>query len=506
MRERKNPHEIVMLIWSLVGETAAYAVALLFRYLILEPLYPNKTREYAFYRMFLIFLLLAYSVVFFLRRSRIKHAWEMDFWEKSSEVIKSQTILLFLELIFVFFISWGRRISRTVVAILFVMGIVFDIFARRQYSRWYVKKYGPGVKHRDIMMVALKPEAERLKFCIERYGYLNEWKDVWVIDHVTGIADVSAVKKAGLKIPENCGMIYVSADAAEELSDKDNEYLRSTAVPVCIGLKAFGRSLPERAVINEGGSAALFMSNMHNRLPVLGVEYTTAGRTEAASYVLDHIKELKGSYICFSNVHTTVMACDDDGYREILNSSAFTFPDGNPIASKIAASGYPEAERVAGPDFMEEVFRLSMESGEKHFFYGSTEKTLNCLKEQLKERFPWMNIAGMYSPPFRELTEEEDEVVIKMINDSGADLVWIGLGAPKQEKWMAAHKDRINAVMLGVGAGFDFHAGTVDRAPKLIQGIGLEWLYRLFQNPRRLFKRYLVTNTKFMLYSRTKRR
>ena len=117
-----------------------------------------------------------------------------------------------------------------------------------------------------------------------------------------------------------------------------------------------------------------------------------------------------------------------------------------------------------------------------------------------------MNIVGMYSPPFRELTEEEDAAAVKMINDSGADLVWIGLGAPKQEKWMAAHKGKINGVMLGVGAGFDFHAGTIDRAPKLIQGIGLEWLYRLFQNPRRLFKRYLVTNTKFILYSKFKKK
>ena len=219
-----------------------------------------------------------------------------------------------------------------------------------------------------------------------------------------------------------------------------------------------------------------------------------------------HLNELRGKYVCFSNVHTTVMASDDKEYRDILNGSAYTFPDGNPIANKIAMGGYPEAERVAGPDFMEEVFRLSMESGEKHFFYGSSEKTIEALKTKLKERFPYMNIVGMYSPPFRELTEEEDAAAVKMINDSGADLVWIGLGAPKQEKWMAAHKDKINGVMLGVGAGFDFHAGTVDRAPKLIQGIGLEWLYRLFQNPRRLFKRYLVTNTKFILYSRFKRK
>ena len=506
MKERKNPHEITMLIWSLLGETAAYIVALLFRYVILEPMYPNKTREYEFYRMFYIFLLLAYSFVFFMRRTKVRHAWEMDFWGKIAEVIKSQTLLLFIELFFIFFINWDKRISRTVVAILFVFGILFDIFARRQYARRYIRKYGSSVKHRNIIMIAEAEEKDRLKFCIERYGYLNERKDIWDIHTVVGVYEAQDVKKEKLSIPKGCAMIYVSAAAAEKLGEKEKTYLRSLGIPVSYAVKAEGRSLPERVMINEGGSAAVFESYMHRKFPVLGVEYTTAGCTEAAAYVLDHVKELGGNYICFSNVHTTVMASDDKSYRDILNGSALTFPDGNPIASKIALGGYPEAERVAGPDFMEEAFRLSMESGEKHFFYGSSEKTINCLKEKLKERFPYMNVVGMYSPPFRELTEEEDAADIKMINDSGADLVWIGLGAPKQEKWMAAHKGKINGVMLGVGAGFDFHAGTIDRAPKLIQGIGLEWLYRLFQNPRRLFKRYLVTNTKFILYSKFKKK
>lgn len=506
MKERKDPHEISMLIFSLLGETAAYVAALLFRYVILEPMYPNKTREHAFYRMFYVFLILAYSFVFFIRRGKVKHAWEMDFWEKTAEVIKSQTLLLFIELFFIFFIGWGKRISRTVVAILFGLGILFDIFMRRQYSKGYLKKYGSSIKHRNICLISEAAEADRLKYCIERYGYRNDRKDIWIIHEVKKSAVPADVIKANIVLPEECDMIYVSAKAAYTLGNAGMERLSTLKVPVCVGLEAGGRSLPTHCIVDEGGAAALCSSYMNRKFPVLGVEYTTAGRTEAAAYVLDHVKELGGKYICFSNVHTTVMASDDKEYRDILNGSAYTFPDGNPIANKIAMGGYPEAERVAGPDFMEEVFRLSMESGEKHFFYGSSEKTIEALKTKLKERFPYMNIVGMYSPPFRELTEEEDAAAVKMINDSGADLVWIGLGAPKQEKWMAAHKDKINGVMLGVGAGFDFHAGTVDRAPKLIQGIGLEWLYRLFQNPRRLFKRYLVTNTKFILYSRFKRK
>ncbi|MBO6206678.1 MAG: WecB/TagA/CpsF family glycosyltransferase [Lachnospiraceae bacterium] len=243
---------------------------------------------------------------------------------------------------------------------------------------------------------------------------------------------------------------------------------------------------------------------MNRRSPVLGVNYTTANITEVASYLISHSAELGGKYICFSNVHTTVMAADQPEYKEILNGSAMTFPDGMPIAKKIRQNGYYEAERVAGPDLMEELFRQSMGSGKKHYFYGSTETTVEKLKERLSERFPWMEIVGMVSPPFRELTEEEDDEAVRQINESGADFVWIGLGAPKQERWMKAHAGKIHAVMLGVGAGFDFHAGTIRRAPRIIQKLGLEWLYRLFQNPGRLFRRYFVTNIKFFLYTKLK--
>ncbi|MCR5250266.1 MAG: WecB/TagA/CpsF family glycosyltransferase [Lachnospiraceae bacterium] len=258
-------------------------------------------------------------------------------------------------------------------------------------------------------------------------------------------------------------------------------------------------------LVGEGGSAAVYRSLLRNKCSVLGVNYTTARRTEAAQYVLTHLKELGGKYICFSNVHTTVMAHDDPAYREVLNASAFTFPDGAPVAGQIYAGGFPEAERMAGPDFMEDLFRMTMETGTKHFFYGSTEKTISELEKKLKENYPFLQIAGMYSPPFRELTPEEDEEAVRMINESGADLVWIGLGAPKQERWMKAHEGRIKGLMLGVGAGFDFHAGTIDRAPRFIQSIGLEWLYRMFQDPGRLVKRYLITNTKFIWYTKVKR-
>jgi exopolysaccharide biosynthesis WecB/TagA/CpsF family protein len=146
------------------------------------------------------------------------------------------------------------------------------------------------------------------------------------------------------------------------------------------------------------------------------------------------------------------------------------------------------------------MFRDTMDGSVSHYFYGSTQETLDALREQLEARYPGLVIKGMYSPVFGEVSEQQDAEDVKRINDADAGIVWIGLGAPKQEKWMNAHEGRIHGVMMGVGAGFNFHAGNIKRAPVWMQRIGLEWLFRLFQDPKRLFKRYFVTNTKFFWY------
>jgi exopolysaccharide biosynthesis WecB/TagA/CpsF family protein len=237
---------------------------------------------------------------------------------------------------------------------------------------------------------------------------------------------------------------------------------------------------------------------MSRKCSVLGVNFTSAAKEESVRYIIEHCRELKGEYICFSNVHTTVMAYDDKQYKNVLNTAAFIMPDGKPIAKEMLKNGFIEAERVAGPDFMDEMFRVTAGTDITHYFYGSAEETISKLREALNTNYPGIKIAGMVSPPFRALSEGEDKEAIQAINDSKADLIWIGLGAPKQENWMYNHKGKVNGLMLGVGAGFDFHAGTIKRAPVAIQKIGLEWLYRLLQDPKRLFKRYFVTNTKFI--------
>lgn len=234
--------------------------------------------------------------------------------------------------------------------------------------------------------------------------------------------------------------------------------------------------------------------------PVLGVNVAVTNMDKTISFLTEDTDSLKGQYICVSNSHTVVTAHDDDDYMNVQNSAAMILPDGKPLSVVQRKKGFSEAEKVSGPDVFS-ILTSEKYNSFSHFFYGSTEDTLKALKSNLTEKNAGINIAGMYSPPFRPLTEEEDEAIIKMINDSNADFIWVGLGAPKQEIWMYNHKNKLNGVMLGVGAAFDFHAGMVKRAPLFMQKAGLEWLYRLTQDPKRLFKRYLITNTKFIFYN-----
>ncbi|WP_096233418.1 WecB/TagA/CpsF family glycosyltransferase [Thermoanaerobacterium sp. RBIITD] len=222
--------------------------------------------------------------------------------------------------------------------------------------------------------------------------------------------------------------------------------------------------------------------------------------TETIKYIEENLEKAKGNYICVSNVHTTVMAYEDKNYRKIQNEAFMTLPDGKPLSIVSKLKGFKEAERVTGPDLMEEIFKLSEEKGYTHYFYGSTNETLVKLEKKLIAKHPKLKIVGSYSPPFRELTEEEDMKIIMNINQIRPDFLWVGLGAQKQEIWMSKHKSKVNSLMIGVGAGFDYHAGILKRAPKWMQRLSLEWLYRLYQEPRRLFIRYFKTNAKFLIY------
>ena len=231
---------------------------------------------------------------------------------------------------------------------------------------------------------------------------------------------------------------------------------------------------------------------------IMGVNIAAINMSWLLDFTKKYIKELSGEYLCVSNVHTTVMSYDDLSYCADQNGAVMAIPDGGPLSSVGRKRGFSQMERTTGPDYLKEILRISAEEGYRHFFYGSTEETLEKLKVHLAKEYPGVQIAGMYSPPFRALSLEEDNEMIAMINASNADFVWVGLGAPKQERWMAEHKGTINGLMVGVGAAFDYLAGNIERAPMWMQKANLEWLYRLLQEPQRLFKRYFYTNTKFI--------
>ncbi len=237
---------------------------------------------------------------------------------------------------------------------------------------------------------------------------------------------------------------------------------------------------------------------------ILGTEIAVTNMQEVVGIIEQQTESLRGKYICVSNVHTTVTAYEDAGYRAVQNGAAIALPDGKPLSVYSRKHGYADAQRVTGPDLMGELF--ARDNGLRHYFYGGTPETIEILQKKLPEEYPALQIAGMVSPPFRPLTKEEDERAIREMNDSGADIIWVGLGAPKQEIYMAEHQGMAHGVMIGVGAGFDYYAGTIRRAPMWMQKMSLEWLYRLMQDPKRLFKRYFVTNFKFLWLTRGMRK
>jgi len=202
--------------------------------------------------------------------------------------------------------------------------------------------------------------------------------------------------------------------------------------------------------------------------------------------------------VCACNVHSVATADRDEGLRRALAQADLNVPDGAPVAWLMRRQGLREQGRVGGPDLMLAYFEYAAAHGEPVYLYGSTDATLAALVQRLRASWPTLNIAGMHAPPFRPTTEDEDEDAVHRIIASGAQTVWVSLGCPKQELWIAAHRNRVPAVMVGVGAAFDFHAGTVTRAPRWMRDRGLEWLYRLLREPRRLGRRYLVTNTWFL--------
>lgn len=213
---------------------------------------------------------------------------------------------------------------------------------------------------------------------------------------------------------------------------------------------------------------------------------------------VETIASMDGGYVCVATVHMIMEAYDDPAFAAKVNAAGLIVPDGMPLLWMQKRLGGTQAQRVRGNDLMIELMKHAEQTGLKLGFYGGKDSTLKALKERATREYPDLNIAYSYSPLFRPLTEAEDAAITHDINSAAPDILFVGLGCPKQENWMAAHRDRINAVMIGVGAAFDFYAGNLKEAPRWMSNIGLEWLFRLAMEPKRLWRRYLILNPRFM--------
>ncbi|OON66049.1 WecB/TagA/CpsF family glycosyltransferase [Hymenobacter sp. CRA2] len=204
------------------------------------------------------------------------------------------------------------------------------------------------------------------------------------------------------------------------------------------------------------------------------------------------------AYVCFANVHMVVEARRDPAFGAVVNRAAVVAPDGSPVAAAVRWFGGPRQPRVAGMDALPLLLTEAARRGQSVYFYGTTPEVLSAIEARIRRELPTLRLAGLHAPPFRPLTPEEEAADVARINAADPDLLFVALGCPRQEQWMAAHQGRVRACMLGVGQAFLVYAGLERRLPAWARKLWLEWAYRLWLEPRRLWRRYLVTNTRFV--------
>lgn len=231
---------------------------------------------------------------------------------------------------------------------------------------------------------------------------------------------------------------------------------------------------------------------------ILGMRVDCTQYEEAVELICDLSREDRGTSVCVATVHMVMEAYDDPDYRQWVNGADLVTSDGVPLVWGLKLLGLSRAERVYGPTLTPKLCAKASETGRRVGFLGGTEDTLAALSQRLRRDFPDLDIAFSYAPPFRPLTDDEDSALVAAIEDSGVQILFVGLGCPKQERWMAEHRDRLHCTSIGVGAAFDFIAGNKLQAPGFMQRAGLEWLFRFLTEPRRLWRRYLYNNPRFL--------
>lgn len=241
---------------------------------------------------------------------------------------------------------------------------------------------------------------------------------------------------------------------------------------------------------------------MRDTIEILGVRVNLENYDSAIKKVEEHIcSGFPASYVTLMSANNLVQAKRNEFFKEISNKSYLSLPDGIPLVWVARSKGARIKTNTRGTDFMYKFFQKTPQKTYKHFIYGGKEGIAEQLKRVFEDRFPGVQIVGTYCPPFRKLTQQEDREVCELIDSSGADIVWVGLSTPKQEYWMYEHRDRLNvSLMIGVGAAFDFHTGNAKEAPRWMQSNGLEWIFRLLTEPRRLWRRYLIGNSSLIYW------
>ncbi len=231
---------------------------------------------------------------------------------------------------------------------------------------------------------------------------------------------------------------------------------------------------------------------------VISTLVSTGSFQEFIQNIFSLAEQKPSSYVCFANVHMLMESYKDSSFNQILNEADMVTPDGRPVSLFMRFFDGVRQDRVAGMDVVPAVIERANREGKSVYFYGSTEDVLQKIEDKIRQDYPNVRIAGTYSPPFRPLTDEEDQQIVDMINEAHPDFLFVSLGCPKQEKWMAAHQGRVHACMMGVGQAFLTFCGMEKRLPKWARNLSLEWTYRLYLEPKRLWKRFLYSNSLFL--------
>lgn len=405
--------------------------------------------------------------------------------------------LVMTSVIYVFRLEQFSRL----LLILFLICSAGVLLVKRLVVSHYYMKYSQTKGHFNTLLVGAGAATARLRQTLEKdpdgelcyRGYVAESCFEGMDGYLGGIDQLDKlIKELDIK-----KIIALQQDISEETMGIMVAAGEKNGVEVLL-VPSFGAYLSGNSRVKLVGGFRTLRLNLFDTSNILGVRVAVTDMEKTVALMESQLENWRGEYICVANVHTTVTASEDEAYLKVQNGAVMVLPDGGPLSAYSRRHDFEEARRVTGPDLMLRLLEISPAKGYRHFFYGSTEETLERMRKRLTVDYPGLQVCGMISPPFRALSPEEDAAIVEQINEAKPDFVWVGLGAPKQEIWMNQHQGRVAGLMIGVGAGFDYYAGNIKRAPMWMQKCSLEWLYRLMQDPKRLFTRYFYTNTKFI--------